>query len=77
MARMIEYWVLSRHHYALATGFAEYYRLSASGNLSPTDNPKLAMRWLTKEGAEVYADRLGWPWHVQRLEIDGSSIAGK
>jgi hypothetical protein len=41
---------------------AEYYCLSETGETDVTENPKAAMRYLTQEGAEQQADRLGWCW---------------
>lgn len=73
MTRTIEYWLVRRFNILRET---QFYRVSLSGDAMTTENPKLAMRWMTQEGAEQFAERLGWQWQVKHMEFRGYEKAG-
>ena len=53
---------------------ATYYYLTPSGEPATTINPKIAMRWLTDEGARQQAKRLGIWWRAVPVTFPGNEL---
>jgi hypothetical protein len=72
MAKDICYWLVRRLN---VIGEHQYFCVSATGETDVTENPKRAMRWFMREGAEQAADRLGWNWVAVQVKFPGDEPA--
>lgn len=69
--REIKYWlVLNIREYLHGCGTKQFYCLQGT-----TDNPKLAMRYHTEEGAQQQAHAMGWQWSAVEHSFPGDEIA--
>lgn len=71
----VTYWLIRRESLVFGNRTPQYYCLSETGETDVTENPKAAMRYLTQEGAEQQADRLGWMWRAAKITVDGNAPA--
>lgn len=53
-----------------------YAKVGLDGVIDLTENPKKALRWFDKDGAEFMAKRLGWPWIAVEVTFKGDELAG-
>jgi hypothetical protein len=73
MAREIKYWLV-RKFYCGRNPRETYYYLAPNRKPSVTFNPKLAMRWLSREGAEQMAQSLGDWWVPVEVSFPGNEL---
>ena len=71
MSRQISYWLVQ-----CVNPFARekrYLKLNLDGAVTTrtTDNPKQALRFMERAGAEQMAQRLGWPWEAVEVKFNG------
>lgn len=53
-----------------------YYCLTSGGDPATTTNPKIAMRWVTEDGAKQQAERLGIWWCAVPITFPGNELCG-